>query len=92
MVDLYDLCEGTRGYIQTNTGYTDDMPNEGASFTDDSGDHGDGKISYQDAPNPNYYDANSHQPGVPDKEKFSDLDDPEDNSVHPFIVIEKYTC
>lgn len=76
----FKLCKGTRGYIQTNTGYTTEYD----YVADD--------YDYINTPAGEYGPSGFDQPGHPDKEKFSDQNDNEDNSLHPFIVIEKYTC
>lgn len=88
----FKLCEGARGYIQTNSGYTDDQPsssesaNDGVAVQIAGGDDEDtnGKIDYESGPP---YTGNA-LPGKSETEKFSDEDDDQDNSVHPVIVIE----
>lgn len=76
--ERYILCDGTKGYVQTNTGF------ECSGGTcPDAGD-----VDYADGPD--YTDENP--PGASDREYYSDKNDWEDNSLHPFIVITDYTC
>ncbi|MFB6241973.1 MAG: hypothetical protein ABEJ36_04175 [Candidatus Nanosalina sp.] len=83
----FKLCKGTRGFIQTNTGYTDDRPQDGYDGNDNIHE----KIPYEQALGAGYY-SRDMMPGHPQKEKFNAQNDDQDNSVHVVIVLTEYTC
>ena len=85
----FKLCPGARGYIQTNTGWTDNDPNTETSAEQWQAAGNKQSKNYMKAPPylPDYL------PGNADREKYSSQDDDQDNSVHPIVVIEdKGTC
>lgn len=85
----FKLCPGARGYIQTNTGWTDNDPNTETSEESLRAAGNKQSKNYMKAPPylPDYL------PGNADREKYSSQDDDQDNSVHPIVVIEdKGTC